>query len=125
MSAAVMKVVTAREANDCAIVALSMYLGISYENVLRAVTVSDSLQGRQGLWTRTMIRIAARLGHTLKLRKTIDLESDYGIVRLPEHAAVLRNGLIIDTDGTIWDADAFLSQWHVEPRDCQLLVEDE
>lgn len=127
VSATVLKVVTCREPNDCAIVALSMYLGVSYEDVLRAVTVSDSLQGRQGLWTRTMIRIAKRLGHPLKLRKSVDLESDYGILRLPEHAAVLRNGLVIDGDGTIWDADAFLAQWHVDARDCQLLVtrEDE
>lgn len=125
MSAAVLKVVTCREPNDCAIVALSMYLGESYEDVLREVTTTDRRKGRDGLWTQTIRRIAKKLGHTLRLRTAIDWESDYGILRLPEHAAVLRNGLVIEVDGTVWEADAFLAQWHVEPRDCQLLVTSE
>lgn len=122
MSAApVIKIVMQREDSDCGITALSMYLGESYEDVLRVVTTADRHQGRQGLWRRTMVRIAARLGHTLTVRRTFDLESDYGVLRLPCHAVVLRNGLVID-NGAVWDADSYLSNEHVDVRDCELLV---
>lgn len=123
MSAAhVIEMVIQREPNDCALVALSMYLGVSYENVLRKVTVTDRRQGRDGLWSRTMIRIAKELGHTLKRRMKFDLENDYGILRLPDHAAVLRNGLVIEGNGTIWDAEAYLIYKRVGIGDCSLLV---
>lgn len=123
MSAApILKVVRQREERDCAVAALAMYLGATYEDVLRAVTVTDRLQGRTGLWSKTIVRIAKRLGHQLRVRNTFDWESDFGILRLPEHAAILRNGLVIDTNGTIWDADAYLSHKNLEPTDCQLMV---
>lgn len=123
MSAAqVIRVELQREQADCAISALAMYLGLSYEDVLRAVAVVDRDQGRTGLWTRTLQRIAAALGERLVIRKAIDWEDSYGIVRFPNHAAVLKNGLIINTDGTVWEADAFLAAGKYRARDCVLLV---
>jgi hypothetical protein len=110
------------EWGDCGIVALAMHLGETYEDVLRAVSLADRKQGKCGLWTKTMIRVAARLGHTLRLRRTFDLDEARGVLRLPEHVAVLWSGLVIDTNGTIWEADAFLSEWHVDVKDCELLV---
>lgn len=123
-AAAVVRVVTQREANDCGLVALAMYLGASYEDVLRIAAVSDSTQARSGLWGRTMVTIAQRLGHKLKRRKRIDLESDYGILRLPDHCAVLRNGLVIDTDGSIWEAETYLSHRKLDLGECELLVSE-
>ena len=124
MSAPILKVCVQRESHDCAIAALSMLLGESYEDVLRVVTVSDRKQGRSGLWTKTMQRIAKRLGHKLLVRKLTDFDA-YGIIRLPDHAVVLRSGLVINTDGTVWEADAFLAHWGVTAEDCQLLVTSE
>lgn len=124
-AAAILRVEKQRETSDCAVAALSMYLGVTYEDVLRAVTVGDRYQGKQGLWRRTIVRIAARLGHTLRVRRKFDLDSEYGILRLPDHAAVLRNGLVIDGDGTIWDADAYLANRNVDQDDCELLVTGE
>ena len=124
-AAAVTRIVINREPNDCGIVALAMLLGLSYEDVLRATTLSDRHQGRKGLWTRTMQRIAKRLGHTLRVRSTVDWDGDYGLLRLPEHAAILRNGLIIDVDGTIWDVETYMTNRKVEPMDCELLVCEE
>lgn len=118
------RVILQREEADCAIVALASYFGESYEDVLRVVTVTDRTQGRNGLWRKTMVRIAKRLGHSLKVRTAIDWDSDYGILRLPTHAALLRNGLVVDTDGTLWDADAYLSHKQVTPDECELLVSD-
>lgn len=120
-----MRVVTYREQSDCGIVALSMYLGASYEDVLRVVTVSDRHQGKQGLWSRTMIRIAARLGHRLRRKASVDWENDYGVLRLPDHAAVLRNGLVIDGDGTLWEADAYIANRKVMADECEIFVCEE
>lgn len=124
-SAPVIRVVLQREQSDCGIAALAAYLDISYEDVLRAVTVTDRMQGRHGLWSRTLQRVAKRLGHRLVIKRTFDLEEDRGILRLPEHAAILWAGLVINTDGTIWDADAFLNHWAVDATDCHLLVSED
>jgi len=124
-AAPIIRIITQREECDCAVVALAMYLGATYEDVLRLVTVTDRKQGRTGLWRNTMVRIAKRLGHTLKVRTAIDWNEDYGVLRLPTHAVILRNGLVIDTDGTIWDADLYLGNLNVRPDDCELLVADE
>ena len=124
MSAPILQVCIQREDSDCGIAALAMYLGHSYEDVLRAVTVSDRRQGKTGLWTKTMQRVAKRLGHKLRVRHVTDLDA-YGILRLPDHAVVLRSGLVINTDGTVWEADSFLSSRKLRPEDCQLLVVSE
>jgi hypothetical protein len=124
-AAAVVRVVTQREANDCGIVALSMYLGATYEDVFRVAVVSDDTQAKGGLWATTMIAIAKTLGHRLKRRKRIDWKGDYGILRLPDHCAVLRNGLVIDCDATIWEAEAYLKANKVRQRECLLLKVDE
>jgi len=124
-AAPIMRVITQREDCDCAIVALAMYLGETYENILRLVTVTDRQQGRAGLWRKTMMRIAKRLGHSLTARTRIDWAEDYGILRLPAHAVILRNGLIIDGDGTIWDADLYLGNRDIRPDECELLVAEE
>lgn len=124
-AASVMRITFTREASDCAIAALSSYLGESYEDVLRVVTLTDRQQGRNGLWTRTLQRVAKRLGHVLKVRRGFDLEEAYGILRLPHHAVVLRNGLIFDGDGTVWPADAYLAHVKFQLTDCDLLVSED
>ncbi len=123
MSAApVLKVITCREDADCAIVALAMYLGETYEDVLRVVALTEKHQGRRGMWRTHIIKAAKLLGHTLKTRRRIDLESDYAILRLPDHAVILRNGLVIDGDGTVWDADEYLTARKVRLADCEAMV---
>jgi hypothetical protein len=123
-AAPILQIQLQREAADCGTTSLSMYLGETYENVLRVVTVLDRGQGKRGLWTRTLQRIARELGHTLKVKRQYDLEGDYGILRLPDHAVILRNGLVIDTNATVWDADEYLSSRKLKPSDCLLLVSE-
>lgn len=84
--------------------------------------MTDRQQGRTGLWGRTIKRIAQRHGHKLKTQRAIDWEQDYGLLRLPDHAVILRNGLVIDTDATIWEADAFLANRQIDPSECELMV---
>jgi ABC-type bacteriocin/lantibiotic exporter with double-glycine peptidase domain len=117
----VLRVLTQREDSDCAIVALAMYLGHSYEDVLRAVTRIDRHAGKRGLWTTAMQRAGTKLGVTLRRRQAVDWDEDYGILLLPNHATVLRNGLVID-NGLVWDVEDFLRDRSVETFDCALLV---
>jgi len=103
---------------DCGLVALSVYLGVSYTDVLRAVTTLDRRQGRNGLWRRTMVRVAAALGYTLK-RRTPDEEA-YGILVTADHAAVLRGGLVLDRL-TVWELDDWLRDQKTELGQCDYL----
>lgn len=102
------KMIVGREASDCAIVALAMYLDKSYEDVLRAASEVDRKhKGKYGLYENEIKKIAQSLGVVLKRKKVVDFEDDYGILNMPDHVAVLRNGLVIDTNGTIWDVNDY------------------
>ena len=121
-ASAVIKIVHQREHSDCGLACISMYLGSSYEDVLRVVSTLDRHKGKRGLWSNTIKRVAASLGHTLKVRRRIEWDDDYGILRLPDHAVILRNGLIIETNGTVWEADTYLRNRVIERDECELFV---
>lgn len=89
--------VASREEKDCAIASIAMYTGASYEDVLRSVVVHDPRwQGRAGLGNRTIRAILAELGTPVRLRRTVDYATDYGLLRLWDHLVLLRNGLIVE-----------------------------
>lgn len=108
---------------DCAIVALSIYLEVPYEDVLGVacrITASDTPHNR-GLYTGEIKRIAQRLGKTLKLRRAFDIEEDEGIfgflhsTRHEGHVAFGKRGLLWDVDGTVWEMDAYLAATGYRP----------
>jgi hypothetical protein len=108
-AAAVNRVESRRKSNDCAIWALSIYLGIAYENVYEKTVKLEGprvLEG--GLYTPAIQRVAKALGHRLTLRKRPDLSEEYGLLLVSDHVVMLRNGLVLDTDATVWDVDAWL-----------------
>lgn len=109
------------EAGDCAMVALKVLLGIKYTDALRAAARLDTEEGRNGLWMRTMQRIAHEHGHKLVQRRRFDWDDAYGLICAPSHAAVLRNGLVLDRM-TVWPWDAWLKAQEAEPDQCVLLV---
>jgi len=113
-----------RGEGDCGIVALASYLGCAYTDVLRATTLVDRNMGKRGLWRRTMVRIAGVLGHSLKIRRRFDLAEDYGVLVTPNHAVVLRSGLVLDRLA-VWDAEDYLRAEKLCVTDCQLLVAEE
>ena len=106
-AADVMEFVAGYEDTDCAIIALAMYLGIPYPDVLRATTKVVGDAGRQGLLVKEIRRVAKRLGTPLVYRRRVDLDEDYGILSLPGHVVVLRNGLVFD-GAFVWDAHDYL-----------------
>jgi hypothetical protein len=113
------RVVPGRERNDCAICVLAMYLGVSYENVLREVAVRDRpWQGRQGLRLREIERIARGLGTPLKRLRRFDLAAAYGILSVPHHVVLLRTGVVVDPEpagGSVWEVDDYLHAYKVRP----------
>ncbi len=113
------RLVPGREPNDCAICVLAMYLGKSYEDVLRMVAVRDRpYQGRMGLRLREIEQMARALGTPLKRMRKYDLQTAHGILSLPQHVVLLRNGSVVDPEpggATMWDVDDFLHAYSMRP----------
>lgn len=106
------------EGADCAMVSLATYLGVSYTDTIRLAAARDSHMGKRGLWPGTIIRIAGDLGHTLR-RRRLD-EDSYGLILIPGHCAVVREGLVIDR-WTIWPLDVWLAAFKMRPSDATVL----
>lgn len=125
----VVQIQVQRAPGDCAVTALSMYLGVPYEDVLGAAvsTTKRSRIHHVGMFTREMKRTAAKLGIPLTLRRGFDLDVDEGVLAVKnghlEHAVLLKAGLIFDGDGTVWEPDTYLAHYHYRP--VSLLVRDE
>lgn len=113
------RIAPGREKNDCAVSVLAMYLGVSYEDVLREVAVQDRpYQGRQGLQLREIERIARALGTPLRRHRKYDLATAYGILSLPIHVVLLRGGLIVDPEpgwASLWEVDDYFHAYQVRP----------
>ena len=120
---AVVRYQVSRGDADCALVALSILTGRSYEDILgAAVTVTRSSSPHQrGLYTGEIKKIARRLGVTLRLRRSFDADEDEGIFgylhpsRPDAHVAFGKYGLVWDTDGTVWELDAYLAATGYRP----------
>lgn len=113
------KLVPGRERNDCAVCALAMYLGVSYEDVLREVAVRDRpWQGRQGLRLHEIERVARALGTPLRRLRKYDLTTAYGLLSLPKHLVLVRSGLVIDAEpggASLWELDDYLHTYNIRP----------
>ena len=121
MSAAAINHLIEGYGDDCGIVALCEYLGRDYPEVVRAAIAVDRRQAAAGLGRRTIIRIAAQLGVTLVLQRVFDPDEAYGIIVSTDHAAVLRNGLVLDRMA-VSDLADWLDNLKAQLTDCQLLV---
>ena len=105
-------VVPQRHKTDCSVACLAMLLGVSYEEALLALRLPRVLT--RGVMMRQVLIAAKRLGQPLTFQRKFDLDTDTGIlgVRSPEwpheHLVVLKDGLIFDTDCSVWDWDVFL-----------------
>lgn len=115
-----LSVVIQRHGYDCGVACLAMLTGVSYEEALIATQLPKVMT--TGMTTAQLRATAKRLGKTLTTKRAFDLEADTGIlcVRSPkkwghvDHLVVLKDGLAVDTDATIWDADVFLAAYDAE-----------
>ena len=125
------RIVPQREDKDCTISALSMWTGETYEDVLRVACGIDDEGAADGLYTTQLIAAADALGIQLKRKRRFNAEVDSGIMYLvhrrdewTRHVAVLKNGVVIDTNDTVWfDVKKFLRYYQWAPR--MLFVETE
>ncbi len=110
----VVRIQVSRGDADCALVALSIYLNVTYEDILGvAVPVTHSrAPHHRGMFTREIRQIAQKLGFPLRLRRKFSLDADEGIAGFTndkgrDHVAFVKNGLVWDTDGTIVEGGHF------------------
>jgi ABC-type bacteriocin/lantibiotic exporter with double-glycine peptidase domain len=116
MDAPIIRVIPQRAPADCGVACLAMICGVTYENALVAVAQVQPNVCVKGLWVRELKAAAKLLGYRLRMRRGFDLETDTGILNLSskkwtcEHVVILREGMVIETDGTLWEADLYLRQ---------------
>ena len=116
----ILRVVQQRHPADCCVAALSMLLGVSYEDALLAVGEVNPAVLTRGLYLRELEQGAKRLGVTLKRKRRYDLDADEGILNVVgksmDHVVVLKHGLFFDTDASVWEPDVFLLNKKVKAR---------
>lgn len=111
----IIQVVLQRHKSDCAVACLAMLLGTTYEDALLSFAHNVMAEGAS---IKQIKQAAKVMGSKLSWSKKLkDLETDTGIISMSseswpmDHVAVLKDGLIIDTDATIWDSDVYLSTY--------------
>jgi hypothetical protein len=92
---------------------MAMLLGLSYEAVLEAFRHNVIIQGAS---TQHIQHAAKRLGSKLRWQRYYNVdEQDTGILALHsegwkmQHLVVLKDGLIFETDASVWDQDVYLA----------------
>lgn len=125
----VVRVIEQRESSDCGVAVLAMLAGISYEDALRVACGVDEEGASDGLFISQLIAAAADLEITLKRRRRFDITKDSGILYLvhkkndfDRHVVLLKRGIIIDTNTTVWFDPAKFLRFH--KYNASLLLEE-
>jgi len=119
-----LRIILQRHSADCGIACLAMFLGKRYEDIL--IEVGEPVVDT-GMTIKLMKQTAARLHMPLKMKRKIDLDGGTGILGVRfkdkrEHVVVLHEGLIFDTDGTVWEVDDYFADG---TKPTSLLVRDD
>lgn len=113
--------------DDCAIVALSIFLNLPYAAVAAVVARVAPTAFKSGLWNTQMARVAKALGTPLQAKRRFhDRESGILTLQLEDacHAVVLFEGVVVNPgDGKVWNYKAYLAKSRARPL--SLLVEDQ
>jgi len=122
--------------NDCAIWALAAITGQDYEAAVAAVAQVDPAAGTRGLTYRQIAAAARRLGIRLRVKRTGNLDEDFGIVGVTfdksippprEHVAILdgRGGVIDSWMGvTVSHADVYFPPGRAKPDGILIVVSE-
>lgn len=121
------RVIPARTDWDCGIATLSMLTNVPYEEVLAAAGRIAPVE-RRGLWLHEIITISDELGVPLKRKRTYNPATSVGILHVFDkgnyHVCILWQGMVIETDGTIWrEWETYLATRKWKPG--SLLVRDD
>lgn len=115
-----------QHADDCAVVALSTWLGVPYPQVAAAVATVRPGALVSGMWNTEMQKVARIFGRTLRIKRRFNIaKRPSGILtmEMPDenHAVVLFEGVIV-SDGKVWNYHAFMKHAKAKPL---CLLEDE
>jgi ABC-type bacteriocin/lantibiotic exporter with double-glycine peptidase domain len=117
VDAPILRVEVQRTNMDCSIAVLAMLLGKTYEEVLQAAArVIPNVLECGATWPE-MRKVARKLGFTTRIKKgpRISIGEDVGALCIrgekwkADHLVVLKEDLIVDTDGTIWEPEVYFS----------------
>lgn len=128
MQAPALQIIPQRTKMDCSVACLAMLCGVDYEAALVAFRHNVCAKGAT---IRQIHHAAKRLKvHLVWSRSVGDLENQTGILcvrseKWPhDHLVILKEGQIIDTDWTLWDADVFMSAYKAKAISILTLRED-
>lgn len=115
MECPIIRVIPQRYDGDCSVACLAMLLGVPYENALVAAAQVAPNVCMTGMWIKHLEAAALLLGYKLRRRRRFDIETDTGILvvgypKRLKHVVVLREGLVIETDGCIWESELYMKQ---------------
>lgn len=108
----IVSMVPQRHPSDCGVSVLSMFLQVSYEEALLAISKDAPRVLRTGMWFTEVRRAAKRLGVPLRLKRRWNALTDEGILyvknrRGPNHLILLRERLLWDTNFEVWRLDDY------------------
>lgn len=130
MDAPILRVVTQRHSHDCGVAVLAMLFGVTYEDALIALSWEIPTVLTSGVYTKHLKQAAKNLGSTLKVRRRFEMDEGTGILCVSsqkwktDHLVLLKDGLLFDTDGTVWDVDVYMKAHHAKTG-ALLVREDE
>jgi hypothetical protein len=133
MDTPILQVQLQRTPMDCGVAVLAMLLGKSYEGVLIVAGQIQPTLLITGMHWPDLVKVANQFGYrTKKIRAgRIDLDIHVGALCVTcdtwtgDHLVVLKEGMIVDTDGSIWDADVFMSVHKARPTSLLVLDKQE
>lgn len=120
MDAPILRVVPQRHESDCGVAVLAMLFGVTYEEALIALSWEIPTVLTSGAYTSHLKQAAKNLGSSLKVRRVFDMDDATGILCVSsvrwktDHVVILKDGLLFDTDGTVWDADVYFKVHHAK-----------
>lgn len=102
-----------RHRADCTAAVMSMFLGMSYEEVLLALARESPGLLKKGAWFTELVRASKHLGVPFKIKRRWSTDFDDGIVHVKfhnrtNHVVLLRAGLYFDTNFEIWHPADYL-----------------
>lgn len=113
MTQPLVSMVPQRHMADCASAVTAMFLRISYEEALLALSRESPELIKKGVWFTELQRAAAGMGVPLKLKRKWNADFDDGIAHVKfkwggNHVVLVRAGLAWDTDFTAWYPSEYL-----------------
>lgn len=95
---------------DCGVLAIMLYTGLPYADVMREVLRHDGQGAKDGMTDRVLRRTLEGVGMRVRFTRKVDWDDSYGILSLSDHFVVLKGGQVVEPRATwcaVYDADDY------------------